>query len=68
MFGDNTTCPLTSAEIVADTSGVPLAASSASLITVDQTFKINVINNANKTQVVNFYIQAKTDANATGFK
>jgi hypothetical protein len=68
MFGTNTTCPITSALVVADTSGLPLASFTASLINVDTAFKINVLNNVNKTQVINFYIQAKTDANAIGFK
>jgi hypothetical protein len=69
MFGDNTTCPITKNKVVESTNGKPLAPSVASLIKIDPISNVvTVVNSANETKTINFYIKVETETFGIGYK
>jgi len=69
FFGNNLTCPMTSASLYKDSPDVEMDETLSPIVSIDpSSYLITVKNNVKTSQTLNFVIKGKTAANAYGFK
>jgi hypothetical protein len=69
FFGNNLTCPMTSASLYKDSLDEALDATLSEIVSIDPVTLLTTIkNNVTTNQTFDFVIKAKTDAFAVGYK